>query len=86
MPVLGISYAIYHGNAMWTNKIMAERLKAGSNPLKMENHSDPPKSPPRSKLLLYKIDRPDVVKSIQRFLFKPDTDSVKIGVILGPTG
>ena len=76
-----------------TNKKMAKRLKAGSDPMHkkkiyycgfsfpLSRHINP-----KSISLKYSIDRPNVVKSIQKLLFESDPDNGKIGVVLGPRG
>ena len=77
ITVLTISgYAISHVAYIYTNKKIVDRLKTGSNPLY-----------PNSRLILKdSIDRPDVVKSIQKLLFESDPDNGRVGVILGPAG
>ena len=57
-----------------TNKWIAERLKAGSNPKESQ------------RSLEYSVNRSDAVKSIQKLLFESDPDNGRIGVIVGPTG
>ena len=78
ITILGVlslgGYTIYRVNSKCTNRKMADRLKAGSNP-----HQ-------KLKSLKYSIDRPDVVESIQELLFKSDPNNGRIGVILGPGG
>ena len=72
--MLGGYTAFHREDHKRTNKWIAQRLKAGSNP----KESQPP--------LEYSVDRSDVVKSIQKLLFESDPDNGKIGVVLGPAG
>ena len=65
---------IYFWGPKATNRELVKKLRSGSNPKRSRS------------TLKYEIDRPDVVKSIQKLLFESDPDNGKIGVILGPEG
>ena len=68
------SGSLYYWGPKRTNHKLIKRLRDGSDPDRFKAS------------LKHKVDRSDVVKSIQKLLFESDLDNGKIGVILGPKG
>ena len=72
--LLGGYYVFYREGPKRTNRGVAERIKAGSNPKESQ------------RSLECTVNRSGVVKSIQKLLFESDADNGRISVILGPAG